>query len=64
MNDFYEDQPVWCLLRSSTGRAGYGAYTLEEARRRSGIDYDDGFFAARWDADACQWVKAHEEATP
>ena len=58
MNDFYEDEAVWCLVRKATGRGGDNCFTLASAHR---IDAEDArFFVARWDVTHLMWIHAPE----
>ena len=57
MNDPYEDKAVWCTVDKDSGSIRIGSTMLDKARR---LADNHSFFVARWDRDACQWVKAPE----
>lgn len=57
MNDPYEDEAVWYVVRKANGSMYTSNNTLARARRAA---EDKRFFVARWDIQACQWVKAPE----
>ncbi len=58
MKDFYENEYVWSVVRKINGGAECGGVTLASALRSTAKD--NRYFAARWDIQACQWIKAPE----